>query len=519
MYRGKHRRPLNRTKARVVTLTLALASSTLAVPLTTTTAAHGSTPIFDYDRAAWLQAADLSINPIGPKPGEAIAPAVARGYVITGDQLARFDITATPEGQQELAAFVARIKKNYDLALDAKAYSVFATPPIIYLNYDELAGNLDQLVALAQSAIQHATDPKTLAAIEQEIEDQSIEIQGDDPVEGAASLLNYATNPDTLEGLKQTIQDQGIKIQGTDPVADGFAILDLATDLVGVIQGYINNPPVTAPTTGELVETVNQLTLMVGALMTNLGFEAPGQMAEDPTHVAPVGTDIVSSTLDGTLGDAVILPIGVGVAEVSAAWDEGTMKVSTVVEDTPLAPATPLLQTGADQVPDNNEPAWSPAGGGCYDRRSNNTAWYDVCRSWHHLAKDGDSNRETWGHKQWGTAKSKSIWNLTHFEVKSWRKTGTPDQDWLDWSPRADSIYGHCQTRTIAVKVNAASLEQSSEQCEEWDIDKGAQPADFANTWWGNINRHERDVASVKSTSTPNGYRPVNMVRYDYYAR
>lgn len=519
MYRGTHRRPIGQAKARIVTLTLALAGSTLAVPLGTTTAAHSSPATFDFARAAWLQAADLSINPAGPKPGQAIAPAVARGYVITGDQLPRFNITATPEGQQELAAFVARIQHNYGLTLDAKAYSVFATPPIIYLSYDELAGNLGELAALAQSAIQQAADSEALAAIKQEIEDQSVKIEGDDFVAGAEALVNYVTNPDTLEGLKQTIDDQSIKIDGTDPVSEGFAVLDLATSLVGVIQGYINNPPVTPPTTGELVETVDQLTFMIGALLANLGFEAPDQMAEDPTHVAPVGTDIVSSTLDGTLGDAVILPTGVGVAEVSAAWHEGIMKVSTVIEDTPLVPAAPLLKTGADQVPENDEPAWSPAGGGCYDRRSNSTAWYDTCRSWHHLAKDGDSSRETWGHKQFGTAKSKGIWNLMRFEVRSWPKPGTADQKWLDWSPRSDTDYGHCQTRTIGVNVNAAYLEHSTEQCEQWDIDKGASGADFANTWRGNVNRHERDVASVKSTSTPNGTSPVNYVRYDYYAR
>lgn len=487
-YRGKHRKPLNRAKARTVTLALAVASSCLAVPLTTTTAAHSTMPTFDYQRAAWLQASDITINPPGPKPGEAVAPAVNRGYVITGNQLQRFNITATPEGQQELATFVARIKHYQGITLDATTYNVFATPPIIYIDFDDLAGDLSRLVTSAQALVARYTDPETLNQLVEDIKQQLPKIQHDEP-----------------------------------GVPDTSGIVALANNVVVLATGLITNPPVTPPavtlpTVEELAAEVARLTAAVDALLVSLGFETVAQMSEDPTHAAPVGTDIVSNTLDGTLGDVVILPIGTSVAEVSAVWHESMLKVSTVIVDTPLAPAGSLILTGSDQVPEG-EPGWAPAGPThCYDRKSNNTAWYDPCRAWHTLSKDGDPNRKTWAHKQWGTAKSKGSFSLDRFEVKAWRKAGTPDQDWLDWSPRADADHGNCSSGTIGVNVNSFYLEHTANQCDEWDIHKGAEPADFANLWRGTAWRKERDVAAMKSTSTPNGYSPTNYVRYDYYA-
>lgn len=120
-YRGRHRKPPRRAKARAVTLALAVSSISLVVPVATTSGARANTLLSVEGLPAWAFASDIIVNPPGPKPGEAVAPAVSRGYVITGDHLARFNVTATREGQQELAAFVARIKDNYGLSLDAKA--------------------------------------------------------------------------------------------------------------------------------------------------------------------------------------------------------------------------------------------------------------------------------------------------------------------------------------------------------------------------------------------------------------
>lgn len=495
-YRGKHRRPTSRATLRIITSVLALSGSTLAVPLTVTPPARADVTLAEA-LPIWLNVSDITVNPPGPKPGEAIAPAVARGYVITADQLAKYDVTATLEGQQELRDFIASTQETHGVVLDGKAYNIFATPPIVYVDFDNLAENLNQLVGVAQSAIQQATDPATLEQIKQEIEGKSIEIQGDDPAEGAVALVNYVTNPDTLAGLKQTIREHGIKIQGTDPVAEGFAVLDLATSLVGIVQGYIDNPPVTPPTTGELVAIVNQLTSTVEALVTSLGFPGTTEIAGDPTHAAPAGTDTVTDAYDGVLGDVLILPAGVGVGAVAAAWEDGMLKVTTLLETTPFGSTlAPVTNTVADAGP--GQAQWDPAGGlGCMRRKSNNTAWYDPCQWWYELAKDGNGSRRTWGLEHYGTAKS---------------------QDWVDWSPRSDDDAGHCTTTTVGVNVNSAYLEQSAQHCEQWDIDKGSEPADFANTWKGRVNRHEREVAAIVSTNTPNGYTPTDYVRYDYYA-
>lgn len=482
-YRGKHGKPTNRAKARFITIALAMASSTLAVPLTTTTVAKATDLRSIEGLPAWAMAPDITVNPPGPGPGQAVAPAVNRGYVITGDQLQRFNITATPEGQQEIQAFVESIKQAQGITLDAKAYNAFATPPIIYLSFDDLAGKLARLVASAQAVVTHASDPATLNVLLTTIEEQMPVIHHHEP-----------TVPD-LSGVAALVNN----------------VVALAADL-------INNPPVTPPTTGELVAMVDQLTLMVDALLANLGFETSAQIAEDPTHVAPVGTDPVNSVYDGVLGDVLVLPVGAGLGTVAAAWDDGVMQMTTILETTPLASLSPMVGSLTQYGPGDAQ--WDPAGGqGCARRKSNNTAWYDTCQWWYHLAKDGNADRQTWSLMHYGTGKSKGAWKLNSLEVRSWRKTGTPDQDWIDWSPRADEDHGNCSSSTVGVNVNAAYLEHTSTHCDLWNIDKGAEPADFANVWMGNVRRSEREVAGLIATNTPNNYVPVDYIRYDYYAR
>jgi hypothetical protein len=388
-YRTTNRRFRSRATLRAGVLAAALAGTTLAAPLTPTHAEDPAVFTFvGYERPAWLLASDIAVNPPGPQPGEATAPAVERGYVITGDQLSRFDITATAQGQQELAAFVARIAHYNDgLQLDARTYRVYATPSI-----------------------------------------------------------NLAR------------QAEAVKL-------------------------------------------------------------AAEEAAEDPVHAVPVGTDALNPLFEGPLADVVILPFGTGVGEISAAWDEAELKVTTILSDTPAEPVAPLVTGVLQQKPEYDE-TWEAAGPThCYDRKQNNTAWFDPCRSWHILHKDGDPHRTSWGHKQWGTAKSKSIWYLTNFEVKAWPARESAHQAWLDWAPGADEERGNCTTTTVGAEVNGFMLEKSTQHCDEWDITKYEKGGDFVNDWRGRARRSERRVAAVKATATANGYSPTNAVRYDYYAR
>lgn len=245
----------------------------------------------------------------------------------------------------------------------------------------------------------------------------------------------------------------------------------------------------------------------------------------------PIDTGPVDSLHegDGPLGSVLVLPGCAAKPDLVGAVVEGTRVIATT-----MFAATPTSSTALANTCDVPQPsrmvglpgdnptydsdAWGPAGGTCWSRKQNNTAWYDPCYQFYHRTNDGESSRDTYALTQWGTGKSKSVWDLDSLEVRSWREKNTPDQQWKDWSPRSDQDAGHCTTTTVGVNVNAAYIEQSANICDQWDIDKGEAPASFANTWRGSTNRHEREAASFIATSVPNGYAPHDIVRYDYYA-
>src|SRR4051812_49093176 len=125
-YHARHRRPLSTGRLRVATLAAALAGTAIMAPLTTVRPARAdllATP----GTPSWLLTPQIAVNPAGPRPGEPIAPAVPHGYAITTDQLARYDITATSAGQQELKAFVDR-QATIGIALNGADYRIYATP-------------------------------------------------------------------------------------------------------------------------------------------------------------------------------------------------------------------------------------------------------------------------------------------------------------------------------------------------------------------------------------------------------
>lgn len=478
-YHARHRRPLSRGRVRAVTLAAALSASTLAAPLTQQPAHAGLLTIEGVP--SWLLTPNVVVNPPGPKPGAAIAPIVEHGYAITTDQLATYDITATVEGQQELRAFIAEEQRNGN-NVDAATYRVYATPPI---RDAQVAGAAKVYVGILDS----------------------LESSLDRSLQMIIDTGNYVL--DWAEDFR-AVADQAIENDRLDKlVVDLQALLD-SVPAPGTIE-----PPDTQPYIDQLIAIVNSLD--INSVLYSLGMPSKEEIIEDPLVALPIGGDPVTDVTDGLLGDVVILPVGVGMRTVGASWDEGMLKVTTILRDTPVAP-----QVAIDMVPrpTNNDPQWDPASDRyCYPRKSNNTAWYNPCRQWYTLAKDGNPDRTSWNHLQFGTAKSKGIWNMTKFEVKAWPVKDSAYQYWLEWSPEADEDHGHCSSGTVGVNVNAAYVEYASQHCDEWDISLGSIGGDFSNSWRGNTNRSERNVAAMKATSVANGKTPNNYVRYDYYAR
>jgi hypothetical protein len=513
-YHARHRRPLSRGRIRVLAVALTVASTTLAAPLATPASpAHASLSAL-AQASPWLKAADIAINPPGPLPGQSVAPAVERGYVITGDQLAKYDITGTAAAQQELAAFAARAKRNYGVTLNLPLYRVYATPPIIRAGEADLVKQLLAIVLELQYLIpevpstQEAID--TAKALLEQLAGlvKSVRLQYDHD-DFLGTEIDSLTNIDWIiaaaEGALDRVPDPGTIDPGTiDP------------------QPYIDQ---VQPFIDQVTALVNNIGPTLDALARSLGIPSSDEIAEDPAHAAPVGTDPVTDVTDGTLGDVFVLPFGVGVDEIGAAYEDGTLMVETAVQDGPAAGPVAAVVDAANALSGSalalvppGEPQWDPAGGACLHRKSNNTAWYDPCSFWYDLKKDGDKSHMTWAHNQYGTAKSKGIWRMTHFEVRAERAANSPEQWWRDWSPRADVDHGNCSTGTVGVAVAGVTLEHSSDQCDKWNIDKYEDGGHFANTWEGNTWRSERDIDAMKATVTINNNAPRNAQRYDYYA-
>ena len=250
----------------------------------------------------------------------------------------------------------------------------------------------------------------------------------------------------------------------------------------------------------------------------------PGDIGSLPIDTAPVD-DLTEG--DGPLSSALVVPAcAPRPSLVGAVLDRNGIVVKTTVAVTPgIGNASvpcdvpqPSRMVSNAQDPTDDSDAWTPTNGYCWPRKQNNTAWFDPCYWFYHRTNDGIPDRDTYALAQWGTGKSKSIWYLDSLEVQSWRQKGTPDQDWMDWSPRSDQDAGNCRSTAVGVNVAAAYIEKSATLCDKWDIHKGAEPADFANRWHGDAHRSERETAMFIATSVPNGYTPHDLVEYDYYA-
>jgi hypothetical protein len=79
---------------------------------------------------AALAAGTISTDVPGISPGEVAPPSVPNGYVLEGGDLGRFDVTNTPEGQAEIAAFVKDLVARGEVRAAGRAYVAYSLPDV-----------------------------------------------------------------------------------------------------------------------------------------------------------------------------------------------------------------------------------------------------------------------------------------------------------------------------------------------------------------------------------------------------
>jgi hypothetical protein len=378
-YQGRHRAWRGHRTAHASLIAVAVTATTLVVPLAAPPPAAASTGV---SLPAWLQVPGVVVNPPGVVTGGWASPPVDVGYVVSGDQLPRYEITATAAGQAEIAAYVTRLSASNGIdGMSVRAYRAFALPDL--------------------------------------------------------------------------------------------------------------SPP---PTTVDPAETLL-----------------------DVTHVAPVGTDAVAGYTEGPVGSVLIVPDPKNVVYAGAAWDDNVARITTVLRDTPLAPAATPLGTVR---PEDFDTGWGEQPPTCASRKQNGSAWYDTCSQWASLAADLNPE-DTWGFQQWGTGKSKSVYTLRGLEVAAWPTEQSPRQTWERWSPEADLEAGNCHQEAIGVTVANFTWQRYDTLCDTWKIYKENPDVSFSDTWVGSAAGKHRNVASSRAFSSPPypAYPlPSVYVRYDYVA-
>lgn len=562
-YQPRHRRarPLGyRIKSSVAVM--ALTAGALVAPLALTPAPPASATVGDFDPtevSPWLLTRHVVLNPPAPLPGAAVAPPVATGYLIPGSALPRYDVTATALAQQEIQSFVARTAHKYGFKLDPAKYRVYATPHVTAQPDRTANANLAGLVQSIMTA-DHArnlptvqfqslldvvfrlrdrqttpagTAPLATAAREAlgAVQPTSRQAEAEALVSIAQQLMGPLPNPSStaaqvyaalsvydgrdLAGIIETIQRTVADFDALAKVQELLAHADPAIAEVQAALDRIGPLPDPAAVLAELAEIVSKVD--VNALLATAGMPTSDEIVSDPGHAAPVGQDAVIDVYGGVLGDVLVLPYGTDVSAVGAAFDDGIYKVETTLRTSPLEGATGPGAGVVDAQLEQQKTGWTNAGGiGCF-HQSNSASWYDPCSWWFNLAKDGDSNRWTYTLQQYGTAKGKGKQRLNHFEALSWREKSTPDQRWLDWSPRSDSQHNDCVAgETVGVTVEGFYMEKTAMHCEEWDIDHDYGRVLQGNTWRGMVKGHERELAVEVATSTPNGYTPHDLVRFQH---
>lgn len=187
---------------------------------------------------------------------------------------------------------------------------------------------------------------------------------------------------------------------------------------------------------------------------------------------------------DGPLESALVVPTGTQVGLVEAIFEDRQLYVNPQILGGPI---------------DSGD--WQFAGGhGCIRRHQNGTARYSPCQWFSWLPDDGDPDHQYWAAQYYGTGKSKGAFTLDALQAAGWRSPGTERQEWVDWNPRSDRELPNCERQTVGVNIAGFEVSRQDDHCELWDIDKGDEPAEFANWWRGVARRSERDASAIGRT-------------------
>jgi len=186
-----------------------------------------------------------------------------------------------------------------------------------------------------------------------------------------------------------------------------------------------------------------------------------------------------------------------GVSVIVAAEPEAT------AESTSAAAVVPLASKGI---------AWqSPY---CYSRYTEAVGWLDHCRQFAQVTYDGDSSRDHWVLKLYGTCKGNSGWWMQRCQLAS-VKNGTTTQYWEDWSPKSDTS-GGCRSISISVSAFGVGVSGNYTGCETSDITKGSAAGSFTSAWASSgVSQSERAVQSQIAVGVPNGQLPSYTLSWD----
>lgn len=78
-----------------------------------------------------LRDGQITLGPAPPPPGSTMPASVPTGYLILRQDLPSYDITDTPEAQEEIARFLARLKDTPGVSTNPNDYLVYLLPDIV----------------------------------------------------------------------------------------------------------------------------------------------------------------------------------------------------------------------------------------------------------------------------------------------------------------------------------------------------------------------------------------------------
>lgn len=244
-------------------------------------------------------------------------------------------------------------------------------------------------------------------------------------------------------------------------------------------------------------------------------------LAETAARLAPAvatgelrGLDLAASRVyDGIPGDpdAIwIVPAGAELPEVTVSADGVHVSIDAVAE----APTSRGIggAPGKAGLAAAGTLTWQSAY--CYARYTEPVGWFDHCRQFGYIAADGDTSRDHWVFKQYGTCKSVSGMRMSLCSLSSVRKSGSTTQYWEDWAPTADTT-GGCRSISISVSAFGVGVSGSYSGCETNDITKGAAAGTFTSAWKGSVASSERAVQSQIAVGVPQGSTPAFTLAWD----